>query len=222
MVYLEPEDELDKSELIQAADILESRLDVYRFNSEIMDIADNTILIEIDSQNAEDPFFEELLKINLFQAKIGDTVVFQNGKDITYVCRSANCAYIELVTSSKRIDSGWTWEFSFAVSLSPEAAERMAKVTEDLDIIEEHGSVYLSEKLTLHLNNIQIDELFIGAELKGKAVTDIIVSGPGSGETQQEAIDNSKKEMRRLQAILMTGPLPANLEIVKVVMKELK
>jgi len=60
-----------------------------------------------------------------------------------------------------------------------------------------------------------VDELQIGSELKGSAVTQIAISGSGQGGTQQEAVDDALTNMRRLQTVLTTGSLPVKLEIVK-------
>ena len=76
-------------------------------------------------------------------------------------------------------------------------------------------SDYLSEKLELYLDDSKVDELNIGADLKGQAVTQIAISGSGSGANEQEAIFNSLQSMKRLQTILITGSLPVKLSIVK-------
>ena len=65
------------------------------------------------------------------------------------------------------------------------------------------------------LHNQLVDQLNIGAELKGKAITDIQISGSGVGITQQEASADALKNMKKLQTILITGSLPVKLEIIK-------
>ena len=67
----------------------------------------------------------------------------------------------------------------------------------------------------MYLDNEQVDELRIGAELKGKASTDIEISGSGIGNTRQEAVENAYANMKRLQTILITGSLPVKLNIEK-------
>jgi len=57
--------------------------------------------------------------------------------------------------------------------------------------------------------------LNIGSELKGRAITDIQISGSGSGATEQEALSESLKNMKRLQTILITGSLPVKLNVVE-------
>ena len=75
----------------------------------------------------------------------------------------------------------WVCRFMFSISLTPEAAQRQADLTANLDILTENGEEYLSEKIYLYLDNEQVDELSIGADLKGRAVTDIAISGSGEG-----------------------------------------
>mgnify|MGYP001602124771 CR=1 FL=1 len=56
----------------------------------------------------------------------------------------------------------------------------------------------------------------IAADLKGKAAKDIVISGPGAGPTQEEALKDSNNNMKKLQTILITGALPTSLNIVKM------
>ena len=67
----------------------------------------------------------------------------------------------------------------------------------------------------MFLDGKLVDSLNIALGLKGKAETDIAISGSGVGATQQEAINSALQNMKRLQTILVTGSLPAKLEIVK-------
>jgi preprotein translocase subunit SecD len=102
------------------------------------------------------------------------------------------------------------------MTLNPEAAQRQAEATKDLEVItDENSQTYLSESLVLILDNQKVDELSIGAELKGKAETNIQISGSGIGNTQQEGIFNALGNMKRLQTILITGSLPIKLDIIK-------
>jgi preprotein translocase subunit SecD len=61
-----------------------------------------------------------------------------------------------------------------------------------------------------------MDSLLISEGLKGRVETQISISGSGEGETQEDAYNDAKEEMKRLQTILMTGSLPYKLEIVKL------
>ena len=66
------------------------------------------------------------------------------------------------------------------------------------------------------LDDKEVDRLRIGAELKGRAATNIQISGSGSGKTQAEALSVSLENMKRLQTIIITGSLPTKLNIVKL------
>ena len=56
----------------------------------------------------------------------------------------------------------------------------------------------------------------IAADLKGKAAQDILISGPGAGPTEEDALNDATTNMRKLQTVLITGSLPTSLEIVKL------
>jgi len=84
-----------------------------------------------------------------------------------------------------------------------------------LDVIEDSGK-YLSEPLALYLDNVKVDELSIGSELKGSTTTDIQISGSGVGNTEQQAVLNTFANMKRLQTVLITGSLPVKMNIVKI------
>ena len=61
-----------------------------------------------------------------------------------------------------------------------------------------------------------VDSLFISKDLKGVVTTKVLVSGSGVGATRDEAIENAKANMKRLQTILITGSLPFKLKIEKL------
>jgi len=62
----------------------------------------------------------------------------------------------------------------------------------------------------------EFDVLRIGASLRGRPTTSIQISGSGQGRTQQEAIETTLLNMKRLQTVIATGSLPVKLEIVKL------
>ncbi|GIU70218.1 MAG: hypothetical protein KatS3mg002_1454 [Candidatus Woesearchaeota archaeon] len=77
------------------------------------------------------------------------------------------------------------------------------------------GNLYLTQNIDLYLDDTLFDSLRIGESLKGRATTEISISGSGVGTTQQEALFDAQKNMKRLQTVLVTGSLPVKLEIVK-------
>jgi preprotein translocase subunit SecD len=220
-VLLKPEEQVSEEDLDTTIDNLKERLNVYGLSDVVVraasDLAgDDFILIEMAGVT-EDEVKELLSKQGKFEANIGnDTVFFGGKKDITYVCRSADCSGIDPQRGCSQVDGGSACSFFFSITLSPEAAERQASLTNSLTVVAENGNTYLSEDLTLMLDDVEVDSLRIGAELKGRATTNIQISGSGSGPTQADAVTNTLKEMKRLQTIIITGSLPVKLEVVKM------
>ena len=221
-VLLKPEEEVSKDDLEITIANLKERLNVYGLSDVVVRAAsdlegEDFILVELAGVTEEE--VKELIsKQGKFEAKIGNETVFFGGKkDITYVCRSADCSGIDPRRGCTALSEGGSaCSFFFAITLSPEAAERQAKLTEKLTVVSEEGGNYLSEDLILFLDDNEVDSLKIGAELQGRATTEIQISGSGVGKIQQEAITNSLQNMKKLQTIIITGSLPVKLEIVKL------
>jgi len=218
-VLLEPEEKISVDDMELVLSNIKQRLNVYGLSDIVVrttaDLSGNQyILIEVAGANEEE-VRELVAKQGKFEAKIGNDVVFKGGNDITYICRSADCSGIDPNNGCSQSNGQWFCRFRFSISLSPEAAQRQADLTENLDIITENNNDYLNETLDLYLDNQHVDTLNIGSELKGRAVTDIQISGSGAGATEQEALFNSLKNMKGLQTILITGSLPVKLEVVK-------
>ncbi|NOQ56058.1 MAG: preprotein translocase subunit SecD [Nanohaloarchaea archaeon] len=115
-------------------------------------------------------------------------------------------------SSVQPTDAGY--RFSFQIMVDSDAASRFAKLTEKVPVdfstdISRPGE-YLKENIDLYLDDILVDSLRIGSGLKGTVETTISISGPG--ETQEEAINN----MRNMQAVMESGALPTQLEIIKI------
>lgn len=218
-VLLQPEEILDPDEMDILLTNMQYRLNVYGLSDVVVreagDLSGNQyVLVEIAGAKEEE--VKELLsKQGKFEATIGNKTVFRGGQDVTYVCRSADCSGIDPTSGCGKSGDLWACRFRFAISLSPEAAERQAELTKDLPVVTENEEEFLSEKLILYLDDAPVDELFIGADLKGRAVTDIQISGSGAGAMQQEAVFNALENMKRMQTILITGSLPVKLDIVK-------
>ena len=172
---------------------------------------ENFILVEI--AGASDQEVKDLLsKQGKFEGKIGNDTVFKGGTDIKYVCRTAECSRIQ---QCNRIDQGYACNFIFAISLSPESAQRQALLTRDMGVVIESGEGFLTMPLDLYLDDELVDSLRISEGLKGRAETEISISGSGVGLTQQDAMVDAASNMKRLQTILVTGSLPIKLSIVK-------
>ena len=220
-VLLKPEEKISDEDLETTIDNLKERLNVYGLSDIVIrsasDLAgDDFILIEIAGVTEEE--VKELLsRQGKFEAKIGNETVFFGGKkDITYVCRSADCSGINPNVGCSAVSEGYGCQFFFAITVSPEAAERQAELTKNLEIVTEDSDGYLSDDIVLYLDDVEVDRLRIGASLKGRATTDIQISGSGIGRTQDEAVTNSLQNMKKLQTVIITGSLPVKLEVVKM------
>ena len=179
-------------------------------------------LIKLGLINPNIENIEGILKQGKFEATIGNETAFKGGKDVTHVCRSADCSGIDSNYGCGMISQDqWVCRFRFSMSLSQEAAENQAKLTNNLDVITDvNGNIYLSEKLILYLDDQKVDELNIGEDLKGRATTDIQISGSGEGISNEDAMYNSLDNMRALQTILVTGSLPSKIQILKIEKKD--
>lgn len=219
-VLLKPEKNLPSEDLDLLVANMMQRLNVFGLTDVVIrpanDLSGNQfILVEVAGAN-EDEVKELLARQGKFEAKIGNDTVFQGGKDITFVCRSAQCSGIDPSTGCGTINGGWACGFFFQVSLSEEAAEKHANATKKLDVVTNpDGQQYLSQPIDLYLDGSLVDSLNIGASLKGQKATDISISGSGSGAGQQQAVDSTLENMKKLQTVLITGSLPVKIEIVK-------
>ncbi len=210
---------LNEAELADLIAITEERLNTFGISDvsvrSVSDLSGNNfMLIEIAGATPED--VRELVgQQGVFTGKIGNETVFEGskGQDITDVCRNdATCSGLRGCFPQ---EGGYVCTFDFALYLSEKAAERHAKVTGNLGL--DSSGQYLSEKLHLYVDGIEATEpLLINVNLKGQKTTQISIQGSGSGATQEDAANEARKEMKKLQTILITGSLPYKLEIVKL------
>ncbi len=204
-------------DMINARDTIANRLNVFGLSDVSVRIAkdlsgDSYIVTEVAGASKED--VRELVgKQGKFEAKIGNETVFIGEKrDVTFVCR--NNAECSGVRQCNDINGGASCQFEFGITLSGEAAQRQADITDKLDV--NLTGDYLSKTLDLYLDDKLVDKLQISTSLKGSKTTQIAISGPGTGATRDEALKNALKNMNKLQTILITGSLPFKLEIVKL------
>ncbi len=222
-VLLSPDEPVSADDLDLIVSNLQERLNVYGLSdvliSSAKDLAGNDfILIEIAGAT-ESEVRALLASQGKFEAKIGEEVVFSGGNnDISYVCRSADCSGIDPQRGCYQTSQqgGYGCSFFFGITLTPNAAQHQAEVTEALDVVYDNGYAHLSEDLTLYLDDAEVDSLRIAADLKGRAVTEIQITGAAEGNTQEEALDNALQDMKQLQTIIATGSLPVSLSIVKM------
>lgn len=221
-VMLAPEEDVSENDMSIIIENLNQRLNLFGLSDiSIKDASDldgnKYIIVEVPGAN-DDEVKNLIGGQGKFEAKIGDDVAFTGGDDLKDVCRRAECAGIDINNGcGKTQDGSWSCRFRFSITLSLEAADRMAGLTNQLDVEYESGNTdgYLSKDLDLYMDDELVDSLRIGGELKGQASTDIAISGGGTGVTQEYAIRDALTNMKQLQTVLVTGSLPVKLDVVK-------
>jgi preprotein translocase subunit SecD len=218
-VILRPETQITEQQRDELIQIMEYRLNTYGLSDIEIRKADGQstllggqeekyVIVEIAGATQEE-VSELIASQGLFEAKIQNQTVFSGGEDITFVCR--NDGTCSGVSQCSETQEGYACRFEFLVHLSDAAAQRHADVTRDLEVVDN----YLSEQIEFYLDGELVDSLNIGSDLRGIKATQIQISGPGVGETEQEAVLDAINGMNKLQTILLTGSLPVDLEIVK-------
>ena len=212
-----------------SADVYQSLVDSVRQRLNVFGLSDVTVrpsqdlsgnqYVVVEMAGVNEQQIEQLLGTQgKFEAKIGDTTIFEGGKkDVRYVCRSASCSGIDPYTGCQGSVGNYVCSFRFQISISPEAAQRQAAATSKLTVIpDSSGQSFLSKNLSLFLDNKLVEQLRIAASLKGSPQTDIVITGSGSGYTMQEAQKDALNQMNKLQTILETGSLPVKINILQV------
>ncbi len=219
-VLLQPVEEIEDSQYQDLMNILENRLNVYGLSDikvrEAKDLFQNRfIVLEIAGVSKEE-VKELIASQGKFEAKIGEDVVFTGGeRDILFVCRGdGTCSGVR--QCQQATSQQYQCVFEFSIRLSTDAAQKHAEITDKLPLNSTViGESYLSKPLDLFLDDILVDSLQIGASLKGRATTDISISGPGLGATEEEALEDALNSMNKLQTALITGSLPTKLNVIK-------
>jgi preprotein translocase subunit SecD len=216
-VLLKPATAISSEDFDLTIDSLKERLNVYGLSDIVVRKAsdlsgEDFILIEIAGVT-EDEVQQLIAEQGKFEGKISDSLVFQGGKkDITYVCRTADCSGINPNIGCSPSGDGFLCPFFFSITLSPDAAQKMATATRSLDVLGE----YLSEPIVFYLDDVEITSLQIASSLQGRQETQIQISGSEIGRTEQEAVTNTLQEMKRLQTVILTGSLPVKLDVLKL------
>lgn len=210
---------LSSEEIADLVDITANRLDAFGLTDLVVrkksDLSGNNFM-EIEIAGATTKDLRNLIsEQGEFIAVIGNETVFRGGeKDVASVGRDAQNARI---TGCGQSNSGYYCNFMFTIVLSPSAAQKQADLTSNLSVVvDEDGERRLSEKLNLYLDGNLVESLGISEGLKGRAETQISITGAGTGPTEEEALASARQEMKHLQTILLTGSLPYKLEIVKL------
>ncbi|MGV8171381.1 MAG: hypothetical protein ACP5OA_01675 [Candidatus Woesearchaeota archaeon] len=214
-VILRPETDMTTEELDSLVENMRQRLNVYGLSDITVrpttDLEGNEFIVVEIAGATDDEVKNLLAKQGKFEGKILNDTVFKGGSDIKHVCRTADCSRI--MECNKASEGQYYCQFMFAITLSPEAAQLQADRTKNLDVTVENGEGYLNESLDLYLDDEIVESLKIGESLKGRAETEISISGSGVGITQDEAMTAAASNMKQLQTVLVTGSLPVKLII---------
>ncbi len=220
-VLLSPAVPISQDEMSILVSNVEQRINVYGISDvtvrPVSDLSGNQY-IRIEIAGATEEEVKDLIsKQGKFEAKVNNITVFRGGADIRHVCRTAECSGIDPYRGCGDAGDGTqACTFRFSISLSPEAASRQAEATKDVPVVGSGRDAYLEAPLELYLDDSLVDKLNIASDLKGKAVTEIAISGPGVGKMREEAVNNALQNMKKLQTILITGSLPVKMNIVKI------
>ena len=135
--------------------------------------------------------------VGIFKAIIGDEVIFTNGPDVVDVCTDPKCAVIRGCRFENQ--SLYSCDFTFSVTLSNEAAQRLAIAKKNLESFD-HG---LSKNIVYTLNDRKIKSLIINPAIKGKLLKDIFIVMSAKGSTMQEAVHNTTEMAHELQSVFL-------------------
>jgi len=106
---------------------------------------------------------------------------------------------------------GGGYRFQFGIIITSTGAKKFAEITQNLNrVIGPQGESYLSEKIHFYLDNKETDALNIAGDLKGREITNPVITG--YGKTKEEAIKNQNS----LKAVLKSGNLPVKIRIVSI------
>ncbi|MFW6013803.1 MAG: hypothetical protein ACOCZ6_04045 [Nanoarchaeota archaeon] len=220
---LAPEEEVTEDEMNLIAENLDERLNIYGLTDVVVrtvrqGLTDARGLVSVEVAGANEQEVKELVgSQGMFEAKIANKTAF-TGEDVNYVCRTSECssAVDPNRPCGQREDGQWTCQYSFSIRISDEGAKKQAELTRELDIVTENDQQYLSKPIKLYMDGKLVDELQISADLQGQETTNIQISGPGTGRTRSEAVEDSRESMQQLQTVLETGSLPVQIEIVSM------
>jgi len=231
---ISPERALSSDEMADLIAVTSNRLNVFGLSDTtvrgVTDLEGNSfMLVEVAGVTPSD-LKELVAKQGKFEARIGNgtgesnvsnssssaggVLVFSGGSgDISDVCRNrAECSGI--VGCFEAQGGGYACNFRFTIYLTEAAAKKHAEITKEMPL--DSSGKYLAEKLYLYVDDAEVDSLLIGADLKGQVTTQVSIQGSGTGATQEDAYNDAKSSMGKLQTIMITGSLPYKLNLVKL------
>lgn len=168
-------------------------------------VSSGSVAINGDMYNEGSSFLIEGINFSLS----GVSQKFVNITSIVFTSSDIKAVFYDPQRSRVQpVQGGFVW--SFAVQLSPEGAQRFAKITKNLEVVPGSQESYLSSQIYFYLDDEVLDSLNIVSTLKGREETEISITGSAA------SIEESAKERSRLQSILRSGALPVGIEIVQI------
>lgn len=169
-------------------------------------IVDNsTISIDDKEYNLSENFrlkgMEFLVKNMSEKEVVIEGLVFTS-KDIVNVGIPPESSYMQ--------KSQGGYRYQFGVVISTEGAKRFAEITQNLNTIPSASGSSLSEQIHLYLDEKEFDALSISGDLKGKEITNPVITGYGA------SLEEATRSRDTLKAVLKSGDLPTKVEIVSV------
>jgi preprotein translocase subunit SecD len=216
-ILLEPVGAVSVQQMNDVMEITQKRLNAFGLSDisvrQVSDLQGNRFLQVEIAGTTEQTAAKLVSQQGKFEAKIGNDTVFVGGEDIKQVCRSADCAFVQNCGQSS--DSEWSCQYQFRVDVSPESARKHSEITSRLNTVNVNGNIYLEKQLDLYLDDNLVQSLYISESLRGIESTSFVIQGPGSGITEDGALQDALASMKEMQTVLITGALPVKLSIVK-------
>lgn len=184
--------------------ILQNRLNIYGLKDirvrGASDLTSKYVVVEAAGLTRDE--IEDLLASEgIFEGRFNNITVFTN-KDIR-LDKSRQQFYYDRTTGYYR--------YHIPIMLSPEAARRFAEATlTSFSTGFDEETSYLDKKLELYIDGVLLEELGVGADMRGREIASAEVTGAAATH------DEAKSNMDRMVAILMTGSVPTRLEVVSV------
>ncbi len=214
-LILKPTQNLTEDEFDLLVNTLQSRLDVYGASgtkvNKLEDVFSNEKFIIVESINSnKNDIFELIKRQGEFEAKVGNVTVF-TGDNVVRVLNDPTHEILKGCTDSGTSVNPVSCSYTFSIEIDSTGTDNFFNVSKDLSVT----NGYLSEKISFYLDGEEITSLNVAASFKYQKISNPQITVSESGINEEEAIRNTKKEMRFLQAILSTQSLPSDLEVVQ-------
>lgn len=213
-LILKPTKNLTSDQFDLLVTTLQNRLDVYGASgTKVNKITDaftgsQFVIVESTSSNKNE-IFELIKRQGEFEAKLGNVSVFK-GTNVLRVFTDPQHAQLQGCSNTDA--SKYQCTYGFQIGIDDNGSTKFFDAAKVLPIY----SGQLSEKIHFILDGKEMTALSVASSFKYQKVAtpQITVSGQPMN-TQKDALDSAKQEMRFLQAILSTHSLPSELEVVQ-------